>query len=242
MEISFKRPDGKEARGYLAMPEDGEKSPAIVLIHEWWGLNDQVRHTADRLSEEGFRVFVPDLYGGKNAKIGDVQGATALMQQLDMDDAVAQTVRGAVQHLKHRGGEGTRCAVVGFCMGGAVAIKAAVEVRELDAAVSFYAVKPNEIADVRQIRVPFQAHVSRVDEFTPQEQIDAFERNLKSGGVNFEFHRYGAQHAFMNEQRPDKHDPVAARAAWDATLRFLESTIGGHAATGTSRPGHAPIP
>jgi carboxymethylenebutenolidase len=127
-------------------------------------------------------------------------------------------------------------------MGGALAIKAAVEVRELDAAVSFYATNPNGVADARQIRIPFQAHVSRVDEFTPQAQMDAFEKNMKAGGVNFEIFRYDAQHAFMNEQRPDKHDPVAAKTAWDRALRFLESTIGGHPASGVSRPGHAPIP
>ena len=242
MEIRFSRPDGKEASGHLSMPPEGEHAPAVVLIHEWWGLNDQTRGLARRLSEEGFRVLVPDLYDGEHAKIGDAEGATALMSKLDMNDAVSQVVRGAVQHLEERGGGKTRVAVLGFCMGGAVAIKAAVDVRELDAAVSFYAVKPNEIADVRQIRVPFQAHVSRVDEYTPQEQIDAFERSLKAGGVQFELHRYDAQHAFMNEQRPDKHDAHAAKVAWDRTLRFLESTIGGHSAAGVSKPGHAPIP
>ena len=242
MDIEFNRPDGKQERGYLAMPREGEKSPAVVLIHEWWGLNDQVKRTADRLAEEGFRVFVPDLYRGQHAKIGDVAAATALMSKLDMDDAVAQTVRGAVQHLKQRGGGNTRVAILGFCMGGAVAIKAAVEVRELDAAISFYAVKPNEIADVRNIRIPFQAHVSRVDEFTPQQQIDAFEKNLEAGGVQHDVHRYDAQHAFMNEQRPDKYDAVAAKTAWDRAVRFLETTIGGHATIGPTHPGQAPIP
>src|SRR5690606_28302938 len=78
MEIRFPRPDGKEESGYLAMPQDGEHSPAIVLVHEWWGLNDQTRGLADRLAEEGFRVFVPDLYGGRCAKIGDVDKAKEL--------------------------------------------------------------------------------------------------------------------------------------------------------------------
>jgi carboxymethylenebutenolidase len=242
MDIEFTRPDGKQERGHLAMPRDGEKSPAVVLIHEWWGINDQIRRQADRLAEEGFRVFVPDLYRGQSAAIGDANTATALMSKLDMDDAVSQVVRGAVQHLKQRGGENTRVAIMGFCMGGAVAIKAAVEVRELDAAISFYAVKPNEIADVRNIRIPFQAHVSRNDEYTPQTQIDAFEHNLKAGGVQFELQRYDAPHAFMNEKRPDKYDAVAAKTAWDRAVRFLEAAIGGHATTGPTRPGHAPIP
>jgi len=242
MDIRFSRPDGKEATGHLCMPAEGEHAPAVVLVHEWWGLNEQTRGLANRLGEAGYRVLVPDLYEGKVAEIGDVEGASALMSKLDMDDAVDQVVRGAVRHLKERGGGKSRVAILGFCMGGAVAIKAAVDVRELDAAVSFYAVKPNQIADVRQIRIPFQAHVSRIDEFTPQEEIDAFERSLKAGGVNYELYRYDAPHAFMNEQRPDKYDAHAAKIAWDRTLRFLESTIGGHSTAGVSRPGHAPIP
>lgn len=242
MEIRFPRADGKEVSGYLAMPRDGEKSPGVVLIHEWWGLTDHIRRLADLLAEEGFRVLVPDLYDGEAAKIGDVEKASALASKLDFDDATKQTVAGAVRHLKERGGAGTRCAILGYCMGGAIAIKAAVEVRELDAAVSFYPTNPNGVADARLIRVPFLIHVSRVDEYTTQEQYDEFEKKLKAGGVHHEVYRYDAQHAFMNDERPDKYDAHAAKIAWDRTLRFLESTIGGHSAAGVSRPGTAPIP
>lgn len=241
MEIRFPRPDGKEATGHLSMPTDGEKTPGIVLVHEWWGLNDQTKNFSRRLAEMGYRVLVPDLYEGEVAKIGDVDKAGKLMSSLERDDAVQQTIAGAVQYLKERS-DGHRVAVLGLCMGGALAIKAAVEVRDLDAAVAFYAVSPTQVADVRQIRIPFQAHVSTIDEFVPPEENDAFARNLETGGVTHEFHRYDAAHAFMNEQRPDKYDAHAAKVAWDRTLRFLESSIGGHSAAGVSKPGTAPIP
>ena len=92
MEIRFPRPDGKESKGYLAMPDDGEKSPGVVIIHEWWGLNDQTRNIANRLSEMGFRALVPDLYGGKGAEIGEADKANKLMGELKRDDAVNQTI------------------------------------------------------------------------------------------------------------------------------------------------------
>lgn len=231
MEITYVRPDGEEARGYLAMPKEGEKAPAVVLIHEWWGLDEQTRGIADRLSQHGYQVLVPDLYEGEVARIGDTEKASSLMSKLDMDLAVAQHVQGAVNYLRQKGA--SRVATLGFCMGGAMAIKSAVNVEGIDASVSFYAVMPNKVADVRRIRIPFQAHCSVIDEFTPREEIDVFEGSLREGGAPYELHRYEAPHAFMNERRPDKHDPAAAQVAWERTVHFLGRVLrgGGEAAS-----------
>lgn len=229
MDIRFQRPDGKETGGYLAMPKDGEKSPSVVLVPEWWGVNEQIKKTANRLAEEGFRVLVIDPFNGKVAKNADEAGE--MMAGLDMRDTVEQIVRGAVKHLEERT-PGSRCAVMGFCMGGAIALASAVHVRELDAAVCFYGIPPKEVADPRNVRIPFQAHFAKKDDWCTPQKVDELEREMRAGGVNAEVFHYDAQHAFMNDKRPEVYDPVHAKQAWDRALQFLERTIGGHAAMG----------
>src|SRR3970040_900743 len=112
--ISYKRPDGKSVNGYLAEPAQGAKAPGMVVIQEWWGLNDQIKGVADKLASAGYRALVPDLYRGKSTV--DAKEAEHLMTGLNFGDAAGQDIRGAVQYLKgkSRKGGGT-----GFCMGGA---------------------------------------------------------------------------------------------------------------------------
>src|ERR1700712_1763019 len=118
--VSFKRPDGQDLKGYLAEPANPQGAPGIVVIQEWWGLNDQIRGVADRLATAGYRALVPDLYRGK--KTGEEEEANHLMSALDFGDAASQDVRGAVQYLK-QGSPQVGC--VGFCMGGALTLLAA---------------------------------------------------------------------------------------------------------------------
>src|SRR5689334_5993134 len=115
--ISFKRPDGKECSGYFVDAKAGDKAPGVVVIQEWWGLNDQIKGVANRLSSAGYRTLVPDLYRGKMTV--EAEEAEHHMSNLDFADAATQDVRGAVQHLKRTGSE---TAVMGFCMGGALTI------------------------------------------------------------------------------------------------------------------------
>ena len=98
--VEFQRPDGKALRGYLAEAAGGTKAPAIVVLQEWWGLNDQIRGVADRLSSAGFNALVPDLYRGKSTV--ESEEAHHLMSALDFGDAASQDIRGAVQFLKGR--------------------------------------------------------------------------------------------------------------------------------------------
>lgn len=213
--IRFKRPDGKESSGYLARPAAGDDAPGVVVIQEWWGLNDQIKGVADRLAGLGYRALVPDLYRGKVT----VEAAEAqhLMQNLDFADAATQDVRGAAQHLKQ---SGKKTGVIGFCMGGALSVLAAVHVRELDAAVSWYGVPPESAADVRTIKVPFQGHFAQKDGFFTPEQVKAFEARLKEGKVNYEIYWYDADHAFGNENGPT-YDPKAADLAWRRSTEFF---------------------
>jgi carboxymethylenebutenolidase len=117
--ISYKRPDGQSVSGYIAEPEEGEAPlPGIVVIQEWWGLNDQIKGVADKLLASGYRALVPDLYRGKVALAANE--AEHLMTGLDFGDAAGQDVRGAVQHLKASGSP--KVGVTGFCMGGALTL------------------------------------------------------------------------------------------------------------------------
>src|SRR3954467_14811749 len=114
--IEYKRPDGKTVKGYLAEPAAGAKAPGMVVVQEWWGLNDQIQGVADKLAAAGYRALVPDLYRGKLAL--EANEAEHLMQGLDFASAAGQDVRGAVQYLKATGSG--KVGVTGFCMGGAL--------------------------------------------------------------------------------------------------------------------------
>jgi carboxymethylenebutenolidase len=217
--IEFKRPDGQSVMGYLAEPAGAAGAPGVVVIQEWWGLNAQIKGVANRYAAAGYVALVPDLYRGKST----VEAAEAehLMTHLNFGDAAGQDVRGAVQFLK------SRCAKVGvsgYCMGGALTLLAAVHVPEADAGVVY---PPLEYIDASKIRVPLMAHWAIDDAPFPIANVDKLEKMLADAGVNFEFHRYAAMHAFANETQVGaarlpitEYQPEAAATAWQRTLAF----------------------
>src|ERR1700674_3265610 len=138
--ISFNRPDGKKVDGYLAEPAGGSNAPGIVVIQEWWGVNEQIRGVANRLASAGCVALVPDLYRGKSTV--EAEEAHHLMTGLNFGDAASQDIRGAVQYLKKSGSP--KVGVTGFCMGGALTILSAVNVPEMDAGVIWYGYPPLE--------------------------------------------------------------------------------------------------
>jgi carboxymethylenebutenolidase len=216
--IDFKRPDGKEASGYYARPKAPNAS-GVVVIQEWWGLNPQIKGVADRLAAAGYRALVPDLYRGKLAL--EAKEAEHLMTNLDFADAAGQDVRGAVQHLKQTSG---KVAVMGFCMGGAVTLLAAVNVPEADAAVAWYGFPPLEYVDAGRVKASLLGHFATDDAFFPIAGVEKLEGKLHAAGVRFEFHRYAAKHAFANETGAN-HDPRAAELAWKRTMEFLKKQL-----------------
>jgi len=223
--VEFQRPDGGRVSGYLAEPAAGASAPGIVVIQEWWGLNDQIRGVADTLAAKGYRALVPDLYRGKIT----VEAAEAehLMKGLDFGAAAGQDVRGAVQHLKQSSG---KVAVIGFCMGGALTLLSAANVPEADAAVCFYGYPPLEYLDAGKIKAPLLAHFAKDDAFFPIATVDELEKKLAAADVRFELHRYDARHAFANETAIDRpipveYHPAAAALAWQRTFAFLEKTL-----------------
>jgi carboxymethylenebutenolidase len=220
--VSIKRPDGKDLPGYLAEPARAG-APAVIVIQEWWGLNDQIRGVADRLAHAGFAALAPDLFRGQSTALREE--AHHLMVGLDFGDAAAQDLRGAAQFLKARG---ARVGCVGFCMGGALTLLAACNVPELDAAVVWYGCPPVEYVDASKIHIPLQLHWATQDEFFPLSQAEQLEARLRDAKVDFEPHRYLAHHAFGNEDAvgegriPEtQYDRVWAERAWDRTFAFL---------------------
>jgi carboxymethylenebutenolidase len=221
--VQFTRPDGQTLNGYLAEPAGAGGGPGVVVIQEWWGLNDQIRGVADRYAAAGFTALVPDLYRGKST----VEAAEAehLMTGLNFADAASQDVRGAVMYLKSRC---TKVGVSGYCMGGALTLLASVFVPEADACVVYYGYPPLEYIDASAIRMPLMAHWATDDEAFPIANVDTLEARLRAAGVHFEFHRYKAMHAFANEtQVGESRLPIteyqadAAAIAWDRTQDFF---------------------
>jgi carboxymethylenebutenolidase len=216
--IEFERPDGGRCRGYLASAGAGR--PSVVVIQEWWGLNDQICGVADRFARAGYNALAPDLYQGRVTQKPDE--ANHLMTGLDFSGATHQDVRGAARHLA---AQGSKVAVMGFCMGGALTVAACVHVPEVAAGVCFYGIPPKEFADPAKIAVPFQAHFANQDDWCTPAAADNLERDMKAAGRAPEVHRYDAAHGFFNERRGDVYDAACAQQAWDRMTAFLQRTL-----------------
>jgi len=226
--LEYLRPDGARASGYWAAGNpDGA---AIIVIQEWWGLNDQIRGVADRLERAGYTAFVPDLYRGKSTV--EAEEAHHLMEGLNFQDAAAMDIRGAVQALKARGAP--KVGITGFCMGGALSLLSACLVPEADATVVWYGHPPIDAIDATKIKAPLLAHWSTQDSFFPIEGVEQVEAKLRAAGVAYEGHRYLAYHGFANEtsQGPGRKLPALqydagwSQVAWDRTLRFFGRSLG----------------
>ena len=224
--IQYKRPDGQLVNAYLAEPKI-ENAPGIVVIQEWWGLNDQIKGVADRLAEAGYRALVPDLYRGKLAL--EANEAEHLMSELNFGEAAGQDIRGAVQYLKSTGS--SKVAVTGFCMGGALTVLSACNVPELDATVVWYGYPPLEYVDTNAVSKPMMAHWALHDDAFAIGGVDHFEVKLKEAGAQLEFYRYDAKHAFANEEADSRNLPFlkyqadAAKLAWTRTMDFLKKQL-----------------
>jgi carboxymethylenebutenolidase len=220
--ITFKRLDGKDTAGYLAKACRAN-APGVVVIQEWWGLQDQIKGICDRFAACGYEALAPDLYAGAVVPYHDTEAATREMSSLNFLEATDQVVRGAVQYLKQTG---VKVGLTGFCLGGAVTILGAVRIPELAASVCFYGIPPTSAANPADIKVPLQAHFADDDDWCTPEVVDAFAAAVKAAGVSAEIFRYAAKHAFMNEQRPDAHQRQAAELAWSRTLPFMAKHLG----------------
>lgn len=224
--IEFRRPDGKTAPGYLAEAPQLQNAPGVVMLEEWWGVDDRIKGTADRLASHGFTVLVPDLFRGRSAATGDE--ANHLMEGLDFNDAATQDTAGAEKYLRERGAP--RVGVIGFCMGGALAMLSLMRGAKFDAASLWYGYPPPDAGDAATIRIPIQGHWATEDSFFKIQGVDDVERKLKNAGVPYEFHRYDAKHGFYNTGEPGKgglghYHREHAETAWQRTVDFFDGTL-----------------
>jgi carboxymethylenebutenolidase len=225
--IQYRRPDGQSVDAYLAEP-DAANAPAIVVLQEWWGLNDQIRGVADRLAQAGYRALVPDLYRGKSTV--EAEEAHHLMSHLNFGEAAAQDVRGAVQYLK---AASPRVGVTGFCMGGVLTLLSLASVPELDAGVCWYGLPDPANFDPSAIKAPLMAHWATQDAAFAIAGVDALEEKIRAAKLAYTGHRYLAYHAFANETAVGprrvpftQYDAAWAQVAWDRTLRFFGRHLG----------------
>lgn len=229
------RPGGSEARqnvtfpggegtahGYLALPPGG-RGPGVIVIQEWWGLNDNIADITDRLAREGFTALAPDLFGGSVAH--DAEEAKRMIRRLPLERGV-RLLSGAVDHLLGRP-EVTSESVgaVGFCMGGAFVLQLAAADPRVGAAVPFYGAM-QEFPDFSRLRAQILGHYGARDASVPPETRERLRAAIKEqSGIEPDFRLYPAGHAFFNDTRPSYH-AESAEQAWTATLAFLHRTLG----------------
>ena len=216
--IDFPRPGGGSTRGYLATA--GGDRASIVVIQEWWGLNDQICGVADRFARAGYNALAPDLFEGRVTQEPDE--ANHMMSGLDFPGATNQDIRGAAQHLQGIGG---KVGVMGFCMGGALTIAAAVHVPEFAIGVCFYGIPPQEFANPANVAIPLQGHFANQDDWCTTEAVNDLEAILATVEAGAEIYRYDAAHGFFNETSETAYNPVSANLAWERMLNYLSTNL-----------------
>jgi carboxymethylenebutenolidase len=197
----------------------------MVVIQEWWGLLDHIKEVCDRFAGEGFVALAPDLYHGESSTEPDEAGK--LMMQMNIDQAV-KDMSGAVDFVARE--SNGNVGVVGFCMGGALALKiAAVRSDVVKAAAPFYGVIgwPDGQPDYSQMKAAVQGHYAENDDYANAEAVAKLEQTLRDAGVEVEIFTYpGTEHAFFNDTRPEVHHAAASAQAWGRVLGFLKSKLG----------------
>ena len=224
--IEFAREDGSVASGYLATPPGGT-GPGVVVIQEWWGLIDQIKGVCDRLAVAGFTALAPDLYQGTIVPLEEPDNAAKEMMAMQLDRAAAD-LGGAVDLLTERTGR-SKVGVIGFCMGGGLAlVLGAARPDEVAAVVPCYGVHPWPEAhpDYSAYRAATQIHCAGQDDFFTPEAAEELRETLDEAGREVELFVYpDASHAFFNEDRPEVFDAVASELLWERATTFLSTAL-----------------
>lgn len=228
LKVSWTKQNGAQVPGYTVGPVH---APAIIVIQEWWGINEQILAHAANIASQGYRVVVPDLYRGK---VGvDAEEASHLMGNLDWSSAL-EDVASAAAYLKQQGSP--TVGVMGFCMGGALSMAATIACDDIVCGVPFYGICDTSLADPAMLAKPMQAHFGELDTlegFSNPAAVDSLEEKLQASGfTGFEILRYsGVGHAFMNDLDKDfdslngKHRQTTADSAWENVFSFLSSHL-----------------
>ncbi len=217
--------NGATAPGYLAVPDSGS-GPALVVLQEWWGLEDHIKDVCDRLASEGFLALAPDLFRGETTDQPDE--AEQKVMAMSMEQA-EKDMRGAVDYVAaHEASQGEGVGSVGFCIGGGLSVWAASLNPKVRATVTYYYVMPQGgKPDFASVHGPVLGHFGTADDFVSLDDAKALEREMSDAGVDVDFEYYeGAGHAFFNDtNRLGTYDADAARRSWEKTTGFLRSNL-----------------
>ncbi len=216
--LSFNTANGA-ASAYVALP-DSPTGKAVIVVQEWWGLNDHIRDIANRYADEGFVAVAPDLYRGKIA--GDAGEASRMMKDLAIDDGL-DTISSAMDSaaLAH---DISHFGITGFCMGGTFALRAACELEGLSAAAVFYGDVPDD-AILQKLTVPTIFISGKKDEWINPEKVAALEDAAERFELPIHSVKYDADHAFVNNTRPEVYNETAARDAWALVIGFFNDKL-----------------
>lgn len=215
--------DETTMKAYLAKPKAKGKRGAVLVIHENRGLNPHIRDVARRVAKAGYLALAPDALSPFGGTPQNEEEARNLIGKLDMDKNLNNFLKG-LQYLRNRPESNGKTGTIGFCWGGAMANQLAVHAPDLKAAVAFYGRQP-DIAEVPNIKAFVQLHYGEQDERI-NAGIPAYEEALKAAGITYELYVYeGAQHAFHNDTAPTRYNAVAAKLAWERTLRLFKDTL-----------------
>lgn len=221
--VHYKSGD-ETVRGFLALPEGGGKHPALIVIHEWWGLNDQVKEYTQKFAAQGYVSLAMDLYRGKVATSPDE--AHELMRGLPEDRGI-RDLKAAFAYLAARPDvKAEKIGVVGWCMGGGWAIKLAVHEPKLAACIVNYGPLPTDPENIAKIKAPVLGNFGAEDRGIPPSAVRAFEKSMKEAGKSVDIKIYdGAGHAFESPNNKEGYRPEAAADAWNRMFAFLKRTL-----------------
>lgn len=211
---------GENFKGYLVTPKKTGKYPGVIMIHEWWGLNQNIKEMANTLAKEGYLVLAVDLYEGKIAETAEDAQAYATEVRKNQDRAILQ-MREAVAYLKEQKGYAGKMASLGWCFGGGMSLQLSLE-EDLDATVIYYGTLVTDTSKLAALKSPVLGIFGDQDTSIPVDTIHQFEEALTELKIQHEVKIYeGVGHAFANPSNPN-HDPKSTKNAWKKTLAFLD--------------------
>jgi carboxymethylenebutenolidase len=216
--LSFNTANG-ETTAYVAMPDEAN-GKAVILIQEWWGLNDHIKDIARRYADEGFTAIAPDLYRGKLAS--NPQEAGEMMQALQLEDGL-DTIRNAIDAAGKKYGF-THFGISGYCMGGTYSLRAACTLEGLSAAAPFYGDIPEEEV-LKNLKVPTIFIAATKDAWINAEKVGYLEEMTEKYELPVNVVKYEADHAFFNDTRPEVYDAEAAKDAWALVTGFFKEKL-----------------
>ena len=213
--------NGGTTDAYLATPASG-KGPGVVVIQEWWGLVGHIKSVCDRFAAEGFTALAPDMYHGKTADEPD--GAGKLFMALNIGQA-EKDLRGAAAYLAQHSST-KKLGVIGFCMGGQLALFAATLNPSIGATVDFYGIHPNVKPDYSKLSGPVLGLFAEKDTFVTPATAKEVDATIKKAGQQSEIHIYpNVDHAFFNDENKGAYNKAAADDAWRRTLAFFRTNL-----------------